>query len=1637
MPPAPGPSWRGSAETPARGGVRSWRRPGSGPATAWPLRSRLLRAVLSLLSALVAFAAIALFIFLVFVPGCSQTRFAVLAPAPYSDSGLPPHPFAQQDGEHFRTHFAAENLSELLGQSQPVAGAKAAPNGGGATKSGAASRSVLLLYVTALAGRTDNGVVLYSIDSGPDEPEGYLPLDQLWEFLGKLPREQKKILAIDLARGPVDWRWGQFVRPELGAVADRPDVTGGLNGALSTIPNLAIVTSAAPGEVSWSSPSLSRSVFAHFLIRAIAGEADGSGSRTRDRRVTLAEVHDFVLTHTNHWVSQNRDLRGQHPQLLMVSETREQLLGTVVAEVRGKVSPPPLDAVKPVEGAQLRQLEDLWEARDKWSVREPEQWHPLGWRQFLEHLRRAEQWWLAGQKEGMEPHLQAAEKAVAELEARDAHRTPELRGFPFVATGVSRRTNSGQIEETSPLQPERQLKFAFDGFAPVSLPKPPQDASLRLRAKAEQQSWQSFQSRLWTGTLLADADRDRRQAEDLLFVGGQQELDQSAMLRQSAETKLEQREQIVRELSEAHRLHHRLLAELPDLAWWAAQRLPVENLRSTALLSRRADLMEKYARGIDEARFRPPSLSDQGKLRDESDDSSLQQSEIDLLLLFEQARQLARLIDRELEVDQPFAASSEWREELKLLKQTLTDPERGLDALRSRLTRHAKGLVGATGAATGATASGGAELGQTQYFHWLSLRNALQWSGLPAETRRSLFADLEQSDRNLHAHAQKIPVAAATAAEWSGDDWGGVDGCWQGLWALQSLSLGAADAAMHKRWVLWMNAVVSPKEQMGLLVQLGQTVRHEYRDRADRAQPTPASGDRPEAVLRTLLVAERAARTLHGYDAVRFPSDRDPLRRLNGFDLGALCVAQADRYLEDFWGKVQPNDREAWYVQAVDQCLRVVGRQYDELSITSLKTAREDVVRRLQARQTARLKLVPVDAKVDLSLAEQRPVRVAAEINDQVPPGVAALWLVEDADPTAMNLDFLPTGRRAIMSAALSAELTVRKQRTPPAAKCGDIVVRPRLLFRARYWDEQEDLIRVNPCLPNSIDEKYESPATTGEIVVHGTDRRDTLIILDCSLSMAPPMDPKKPQGDSRFQAARRALSEALRVLRDGPALRNEKEPHVIGLMAYGHRAKAKGNDPNQTATNPDWKLPIPMVVSGDWRNDFELLLPPSRLLDKHYQGMVAYLDPAQPFEQTPLLQPFGQTPLLGAILSSAHSLIERNRGGVIVAITDGAYNDGSPDGQRYKSVQELLSGHPELSLHIVAFGVDEKSEIASLKKLGEHTRGTFHDAPNGAKLAEAIERVMKPRQYAVIREAQPRAETFANLGQPISERPPHTYKVRFPGLAEFPATIVGGERLEFDLDAANNGLKHRRLQPLLFQRVQDATPPAPHEPTRFGYLKADYDKSQGRVEFLFCLDRDDPLGMIERPAEIRIDIVPRGSRRQFSRSWMLAPGQSLPVWQVELRNWPPESKPEVRAWWKMTRTEPDAQLPLAAIIKEPQPAALPGWPDRTLTITAERQPGKVLVRLQAGESENEVNVADVRVELGQQSQLESRFLPAPFNWRSQLFEAQRQVTFTFDVGENFDATPARIALTSRSSLDRGSRALESPLVIEKWDKEQ
>jgi hypothetical protein len=1530
-----------------------------------------LRTIVGSVSTALGLGAIVLFIVLVNAPGCSTTASIVYAPAPYRNAGMPPDAFAPNDAAAFEATFHdTARLSPRLADS-PSAASKTISSGA----------DVAIIYVTALSGRNANGLFLYSSDADPDESDSLVPLERLRDQLAAMPAKQKKLLILDMGGGPVDWRWGQFTRTA-NALGTGDAPLGPEWQALLAVPRTAVLTATGPGEPSWQDPAAAQTVFGEYLARGLAGDAD----RNNDRRVELRELYDYLLMQTQHWVTQNRDSRGQHPQLLVASTDREAMLSAVLSTAKPKSARGTPTAAPPLSRESRAELEKLWDARDEFERQGCAQWHPLARRQLFEHLRRAEQWWLAGQPEGMEPHLKAARGALAELESRNK-----------AGVGKSRVPEAPREVAAASLQP---LEVALEQFAPSAVAPKVQADAIALRREFERAAWNGYRSQLWSAPLWPAADAERRLSEDLLFVGGSAELAQSETARAAARRDLLQIDEINRDLSEAIRMHRRLLAKLPDLAWWAAQRVPTEELSGRPSETRRSRLMNRYCEGITQARFDPPSLDAQRKLGNDQHDSQLELIEVDVLVLCEQVRRLGRMLDRELQPNGS-AGSEDWRQEWATLKAALTDPERGLEGVAGRLEFHCGRLSDHVDAGE---ARGDAA--QVQYLHWLRLRNALQWAGLSSQSRRRLFADLEQSDRtlqsNLEAASGQMPPA------WTGNDWTGVDGCWQALWALQAISFGSSEGEMNPRWVDWKNAVIDPLRQRDLLVKLGQDVRTEYRQRVDRALAVPGDSDALSDALRTLLRSERALRTLHGYDAALFSVERDPVRRLWEFDLGALCVTQSARYLDDFWGKLNAGDLDPWYVVAVEQCLSLADKQNDRAPSTALKTARNEMSQRLKTRQSAGLKVRATDA-LDLSLATQGKLEVGIEWNEAIPAGVAAVW--PQADGGILKL---PPGRQSLTPQQLARDFVVSRDTAAEGKVCAEVPVRPKVLFRLRDWGSDEVVSLVNPCPPDFIAWETEPAAAEGKLIVNGLDRRPTLIILDCSLSMTTPL----ANGQTRFKVATDTLRAALSRLQQEGA---KAEPHRVGFMAYGHRMLGK-------TKNPTWKGEFP----ADWTQDYEILVPIRKLDQDQATAIRTALDG---------LNPFGETPLIGATTTAAAEL---KSGGVIVAITDGVANDDVAGGPRYQRLREILQSRPDLAFHVVAFGIntpggknpaEAAQAIKSLTALVNDVKGSIHDAPGGDQLAQAIDRAMKPRPFTLVREIPTRASRQASLGELLGKLPQSRYRVQFPGLQDAEFRIFGGEELQLELDQAGQRILQTRRPLLLSQPARGDSPPLP-EPNQFGYVKAVRDKGTNVATLQFCLSRDDRVGVVQRPSEVDIRIAPRGSAQRFSGAWKLAPDESLPTWEFSLRNWPVNARPEVTAFWKLTRTQPDRISKLADLQQTAQPALLPGWPEKGLTVSAEKQAGRVLVRLVA-DAPSDLRLEDIRIELGTQTQIEEQFVPRPGRHRWKLYEKQRQIVHEFEVGDDFDPAQARIALTSLESLRQGTRTLTSPLLIDKWDDEQ
>ncbi len=1636
MPASPKPNWRGNAgaASPGRGGVRSWRRPGAVAGLFLPGRGQFTRWLFSTVAWLLSVLAMILFVWLIFIPGCAAPQFGVLTVSEY-DRSLPPLSFAKEDAKQFSG--IELKVQDLL---DPSESAKVRNS-----LTGRREDDVLVVWLAMLAGRTDDGVLLYQgTSSHPDEQSRTtaLPLDEVFKFLkGQTPKQnkQQKLLILDVWRGPIDWRWGQF-----GVPFASPNQEAELEKAVEDVPHLAILTAASSGEISWSSPQMKRSVFSEMVTHGLHGKADRDG----DKRVTLAELDTFVGEGTNHWVKQNRDLRGQHPRLILPKSVADanSLRKAQVGSVSGKPSNNASMTETTAVPDSFAKLIDLWEQRDKLQKDSPEQFDPLAWRRLHEHLRRAERCYLAGQP------YDVSEFAGAEEQLKHLHRGVEspaeqVKDYPFVAASIRRATTeANELPRTNPPLPEVHLKQLLTEQALIPKETNPLlvNQAEVIRRRTELLAWRSFRPRVWAGGLLNEADASRRLGEDWLFVDIAHAA-QSTSAFAAAENKLKQFEDWTDELSQSRHLLNRLWSELPELAFWAVHRFPVEEVVGPGL---RRDLMKRYAAGIKKERFSPPTGEELRSIVKDRD-TELSRAEADLLALFQHTRDLTGLLDAELEPQLRisrdgsglFATNPELIQKLAQLREKIQNRDHGLNAVQSRLENYTKTLLNGSSDDAG------------QYLRWHELHGALQWTGLNASLRQQLLREWERMDKLLHEkreyvanvktgqvadkdnatdHNRTIPAESAQR-----------QAQWQALWALQVVSLGlptelgssTGDPELRReqqeRWVAWKHSVIDVQDSDSLLVTLGKSVRSELRERRNRVSVLIEKDTSLTRSLQLLWRAECAARTLHGYDALLIPEKDDPLRTCRKLEWATLCLWQAERYADDFWGKRNENDPgEAWFQLVADQCVNAAKRINLELRQPGFEEASNATQKFLETRRLAKLELVQKAGRLDLGLGRQQTMNFSATKSPDIPLGLAALWLDPGRDDPP-RLEILPTERRALFDQSATAEFTIKSASNSlnAGSNCDPIPVHPRLLFRGRLWNTNE--ILVNPCLPQGVEIVSLAAPSKGEIVVRGSDTPEIVFILDCSLSMNEPIG----NGPLRIDVAKQVLRDTLSTL-NADAVEPNKEPKVA-VIAYGHRGKKKGDN---TELNPIWKNPPDNLPADFWNHDYEWLSSKPTPQKLNQQEL------ARLKKKVEELTYWGNTPLLGSIIEATKPLTgDGKSGGLIVAITDGVWNDGNSKA-RYDGLKNLFKNHPELSLQLVAFGNWEPAEINALNKLKQDLGAKMDLALDSVALARTLQNAIRSRKYRVTSadSANANSRWEAPLGEVVKRLDTGSYLVSFPNCKDTSVVLSGGERLVFDLDLDKRWLQHLKKPSMkLFNSPTDVPLDAKDEPTRFGYHSARYDETNQRAEIVVALDRDDDLGFVRRPAEIFIGVQPQGAkgRREFSRTIELELDQSVPAWHITIENWPARQiKPEVQAFWKMARSQPEQFMKLKELLAGSQTITVS---EQTWQLAASQSDDgkKIQVKVTDVTMANALgkqreSLSDFRVELGKQ-ELDQPFEPASGDVRAQYFEQNRQIVFTFSVSDNFSTDLAVIAVTSRAKREQESRHLDKPLRIEKWDDEQ
>ena len=159
-----------------------------------------------------------------------------------------------------------------------------------------------LLIVLALHGGSDSEGA-YLLPDKMARPEERLDLVHVIKSMGKLPPEKQKILVLEAAQVQSNWRLGMLHN-------DFARRLEGLEPEIRKVQNLWVLSAAGVDQRCWTSEGLGHTVFGHYLLEALRGQAAG-----RDGRLTLDQLRRYLSTNVRNWVWNAREAI-QEPVLL-------------------------------------------------------------------------------------------------------------------------------------------------------------------------------------------------------------------------------------------------------------------------------------------------------------------------------------------------------------------------------------------------------------------------------------------------------------------------------------------------------------------------------------------------------------------------------------------------------------------------------------------------------------------------------------------------------------------------------------------------------------------------------------------------------------------------------------------------------------------------------------------------------------------------------------------------------------------------------------------------------------------------------------------------------------------------------------------------------------------------------------------------------------------------------------------------------------------------------------------------------------------------------------------------------------------------------------------------------------------------
>lgn len=1100
-------------------------------------------------------------------------------------------------------------------------------------------------------------------------------------------------------------------------------------------------------------------------------------------------------------------------------------------------------------------------------------------------------------------------------------RTPVTPASPNTPATNSRATTARRPAEIADQRPE-WIEFQFLNMLERHLDWPsadeprhaqflrtvPQAISARLFAERAAAP-QDLRTHLWIQSLVAAADKQRREAEDLLFVG------EPAGLARAAAT------------------YQQLLAEAPaGDSYRAALARAAEVADFYATRDAAYSDLPYLARWIIRQAAEPPGASIGRDPAEQLDQ---------LWQLLAAQKRLSAELDRVLIEDagQPGSSLREAASSVQTLHQDLInayrqfcsylDQQAGED--RPTLARIAEALT-------------------------VPLLDAQRRANLNAKYVRILFApvNLQDGEQAAGHEAAEVPPAVLNDGRQRHESYRELLAGWERHPALaimdrESLNLlpeqrvdagtGRDSAASDQAWLAYQGDQL--RQRLGALRDDLNDLELVTRRRLEEATESPA------LTRAGLSQADRLVRAAAGLLANRTwdKSELDPAHRLRLLDLHFLMVWHGWRVLEDFWGPSgDDGSGEPYFVGAADACL-AWARLLDP---TPRRWAHEqvDVVQLLNTRQqAARQVAVQVGDALTLETESAVPHQLQVQWSPDLPPGVAAVFSTSGRSGDHRLLPVWDeSGQRTIRrhpcpapgaSAASDFRFRLPLDQLNPSGAGADLdaccLYRGHLYrqpFRVR-WPPWVTRVEVEPRNP-----QHASITVDGE----GQRTGHVMFVFDCSGSMG----------------ARRLMTPAKDSLRAvlGSLLAAGK--YEVGLRVYGRRAKLTdpGDCSKKAFIDPRWEG----IVHPD--ADVERLVPLQSLDARHHAALLArFAD----------LQPFGQTPLYLALKSAldeedfVHARPSEPMR--LVVITDGLnfqtnclQIEGRPE--RPTTMRQVLETrrrmprYADVRIDIVGLDVEvdvndpgDRQKLAELKDLAAQTGGQYYPASDTASLVQALREALQLAEYQVSGPAaEPTGSDRQDLGKPwhLPNVPPEptAYDVRLVGIDRAPRAVVhieGGESLLLRYDPPRNRLFYPPYEPNRHDRgdAKRGQPQVCEDPSGSGAYTVQAllprREAKGVVFYVYLQHQDDQV-FTRRPKHVWAEIRPipsEAGRVYYLSDPEFVPERPVPVFRFLAADWPDTAKDaEIRLWFKFDpqAAEPQWQEPVDPLRTEQiQVAGMPG----------------------------------------------------------------------------------------------------------------